>query len=1501
MSKDPSKVARIFEYLRAIKNLKEEIIRNVNDYEKIWWDKDFPNTEGFYFGGNGTNEEAWYEVHKQEISSPPKQPAEIKNWIDHFDHPEKQPTLRNSLVIGKDDEGNDLIEFFDENSNRVTHYKQWFEEWNEWANVASQKLKIQQIYMELFTLFQRFQREGEVIELVCGHGLLQWEIEEFQISRHILVTQLELIFDAKKGIFFLMPTSKGTKMETDMLLKIDFPNSTRLLQMENQVSDFEFTPLEIKNVKPFLQEIVHTISPDGLYKNEKQELVKGLKAPIISNSSGIFLRNVGVRLWQQELSKVVEKINEGFPIPETIKNLTTTDSEKTDSNYLDLSKGEWGLIGEELLFPLPANKEQQMIAQKLSSNSGVVIQGPPGTGKSHTIANLISHLLAHGKRVLVTSEKEHALKVLKDKIPEEIRSPCVSVLGGDSKSVKEIENSVRTIAENLDSKQPEILQKNIDRLTGDLKTTKRNIAKYDTRINVAAEVENESAKFGELELTPLEGTKWLNKNSRFSWLPDDISPETKMPLSNGELLKLFELIGILKKEDIHSLSLRRPISNTLPTKSDFSQKVDRISDLEEKMNKRKDALLGWNVKEDLSKLDLDKCINKTNVKIEELSKLKKQKWLNTIIVDCIKNREQITYWREFIKEVQDKLNMLHSLEKDLMEHSFVFPKDKNLLEVKEDLLVLKQKMETNSKVSWFYKNVSGRNIKYLFEELNIDNLSIRKIEDIMLIVNQIELMTEKEKLTIKWNRVLDEVEGPQVEENQKRIFLYLKEMCSLIEDSANWAFNCEVEFCDLLKVVGKPGNSRFSDERWLIELLNGLQALKIKKIWSATHKFFDNIYFYLSSGKDQSRSHPMWNNLFLALIQRDKINWDIWFEEIIRLESLEEDYKQLVSLKKTLSTIVPNWTLELMNDGGFGTALLPPENLERAWLWKQIEYWLKDIQSKPKVEELEIERKREHLKEKNIIKELVAESAWKEQINRITLSQKRSLMAWLKAVGRIGSGTGKYANIYRKDASREMLTAKGAIPVWIMPVQRVIENFELTDDLFDVIIVDESSQSSLFALTTLLRAKKAIIVGDDNQISPESVGTEISGIHELIERYLYDIPNRMQFDIRTSLYDTANRVFDSKIVLKEHYRCVPEIIQFSNDLMYGGMIDPLRMPLEKDMFDPPVKAIRVQDGYRVEGTSKVINEPEAEAIVTHIAECIENPKYKDKTFGVISLQGHDQSKVIENLLREKIGEEEMINRRLITGDAYAFQGDERDIIFLSMVIAPNVAFNSLAKKSDFQRYNVATSRARDQMILFHSVDLNHLKSKDIRFQLLQYCSNPFRVQNEIQNYAYDFDSDFERDVFSIISSRGYRVIPQVKIGTHGKRIDMVVEGMRTRLAIECDGDKWHGLDKWEEDIERQRVLERVGWTFWRIRGSVFYTNQSKSMESLWIKLDKMGIEPNSLTNDITEARNIKPFSSKEFLVGKSIDKNLAVKPKVQGPALVSKQPIKDAKVKSQNL
>lgn len=76
-------------------------------------------------------------------------------------------------------------------------------------------------------------------------------------------------------------------------------------------------------------------------------------------------------------------------------------------------------------------------------------------------------------------------------------------------------------------------------------------------------------------------------------------------------------------------------------------------------------------------------------------------------------------------------------------------------------------------------------------------------------------------------------------------------------------------------------------------------------------------------------------------------------------------------------------------------------------------------------------------------------------------------------------------------------------------------------------------------------------------------------------------------------------------------------------------------------------------------------------------------------------------------------------------------------------------------------------------------------------------------------------------------------------------IDLVVEGGQARLAVECDGDNWHGADRYEDDMQRQRQLERCGWQFFRVRESAFYANKDDALARLWRVLEERGIFPKS--------------------------------------------------------
>src|SRR5690606_10075732 len=112
-----------------------------------------------------------------------------------------------------------------------------------------------------------------------------------------------------------------------------------------------------------------------------------------------------------------------------------------------------------------------------------------------------------------------------------------------------------------------------------------------------------------------------------------------------------------------------------------------------------------------------------------------------------------------------------------------------------------------------------------------------------------------------------------------------------------------------------------------------------------------------------------------------------------------------------------------------------------------------------------------------------------------------------------------------------------------------------------------------------------------------------------------------------------------------------------------------------------------------------------------------------------------------------------------------------------------------------------------------------------------------------------FDSLFEQRVFLRIRERGYHVVPQFEV--NGRRIDLVVSGAQGRLAVECDGDYWHGPEQREADLDRERELKRAGWRFWRVRESEFYFDPDAALAPLWEELERRGIRPGEVVADGT--------------------------------------------------
>jgi len=230
------------------------------------------------------------------------------------------------------------------------------------------------------------------------------------------------------------------------------------------------------------------------------------------------------------------------------------------------------------------------------------------------------------------------------------------------------------------------------------------------------------------------------------------------------------------------------------------------------------------------------------------------------------------------------------------------------------------------------------------------------------------------------------------------------------------------------------------------------------------------------------------------------------------------------------------------------------------------------------------------------------------------------------------------------------------IPCWICTTNQICDYLP-AECLFDLVIIDEASQSDVTVLPTLMRGKQWLIVGDGKQVSPtESFVSEddIDGLRAALPPSPLEdalLPGRSFFDMAAQAFPRG------RVVLSEHFRCAPEIIEFSNRQFYDGRLVPLRLPTKLERFVPSLIDVKVPGGAK----SGKVNEKEAMKIVEMIMEIMDTTDLeRPRSIGVISLIGDKQSRLIRGRLLDACGPEKMARHDVLIGDPPTFQGAERD-------------------------------------------------------------------------------------------------------------------------------------------------------------------------------------------------------------------------------------------------
>lgn len=1428
---------RLLEFLAAVaREVQSKPVRDFRRHPFLLLPEEVPEHSRVRLGPRDGHT-AWLTVPRLQEPARPALPGELEGFVDFdsLDDLEGIPQLKEEFS-GEDFEEQRLL------------LDDWTEgEWFEWSVRTKPIRQARGMYQRVLELRLLAEREQATHEVAWGHCVLGAGVAG-GILAPLLITRVQIDLDEETGALSVIPEGVP-EMELDPLEGSNLPAMPSLATLratvasEDPIDPWDTDALDLMNRR--------IVAPLGLDARilESTDLPLHSDAPTVTRGWMLVARRRPAR-HQRFYDDLAEVLKERSFLPESLASVVALegDLDRTLREFGLSDTEDWAPIAERLLMPLPTNDEQERIARQLSRARGVTVQGPPGTGKSHTIVNLVCHLMAHGKRVLVTAQNEQALQVLRDKFPPELRDLTVSVLGASPEHMDSLRASVQEVLNIASQVDPDAEKGPIAQLGEELDRVREELRRVELKLIQALRDEDSEFPLTDGPQRAPEVARWLHSTGlTFGRIPDLIPPDTRCPLTPTEFSELVNIIRTIAAEDLAEHGRHRPRAHDWPLGVELRQQSERLISLQDTLADLEEGGLNLDNVSECDSAELQMAARQIERAADSLRRLQ-DGWTWKVCQEIRQTGASAAFWETIIDKVRGLVSNCQEIRRRQVGYDITLP-DGDHRQQSEHLKNLALRFREGKGVP----RVFNSDLRAFYAQCRIDGLEPRSVTEIELLESEVDFRQQARSLQSVLRQASDQVPiaipemGPQFLSAASHILHDL-------EGAQSWerATRPEIRilfdrfFTTRINLDDVEALSRAADA-----LNQGAAQREAEGIAASMHELNGR----LLNGSERSNASTKWTQLRNSLASRQWAAWQEVLDESERIESLGPKVAQWITLKDSLATAAPVWTHRLLESTAEAEVSGDPTELIDMWLWRQARTWLASLHSRADVEALMDKAQDLQIQAERLVIQLARKSTSVAVQQSLSDEKRRALTAWQQALQRVGKGTGKNAATYMQVARSQLPVAMGAIPAWIMPIHRVIDNFDpRISELFDVVIVDESSQCDLLSVGVLALGRKSVVVGDDKQTSPAAVGVDTRRIQELQNSYLHGIDQRHLLTADESLYGLAERVFPSVILLREHFRCLPEIIRFSNRY-YDDRILPLREPPDYDIGDPLI-AVHVEDGVRSGSSSNATNQVEAQRLVDAVIECHNDPRYENMTFGVVTLLGNQQPQLIERMLLEQLGFEAFQTRHLRVGNPATFQGDERNVIFIS-VVADDGSYAAV-RTPDKQRINVAASRAQDQLWVFYSVDPSSLNHQDQRRALIEYVLNAGKVTVPQANQLDLCESEFEKDVLRDIVQHGYEVIPQYPVG--GYRIDLVVESPRGRIAVECDGDKFHGIDQYDSDIRRQRVLERLGWTFWRIRASKYYLDPGAAMKGLWQRLEALDSAATWSAPQASVAENILPVA-----------------------------------------
>ena len=686
---------QVLAFLREFDQIRQPPIRHLSRYEFILRQRDIPQGAGVdanlaAFGGDegedlGGNlaDAVLLSVERQTFAKAPVPRDEWRPWIktDGSD-----PTIRPSVHRYRSDrpvqEAPNTTDAWTANPRRVAAFDTWVDTvWTPWAQDERHRRDVQQLYERLFQLYLQLRRDSELVELIWGYGLFSWQVAGDDVWHPLLIARVELSFDRAHAILRIHPTSAVPDIASEILSGAPSEKMEEFRRFEHEFRKAPIAPWDIAHARPLLQQALHSLDVNGRLAEEEATPQPTAIACIVPESVLLLRRRQSG--YHRDIEQWEEILRSGQTPAAPVAAIVSVPSDGAEESSVSHVESQtpavpiddsWQSLEKELLLPLPSNQEQREIARRLAQHTGVVVQGPPGTGKTHAVANLLCHLLAHGKTVLVTAQTDRALRVLRAKVPKSIRSLCVSVLARDVDAQEELRESVQTIVAES-ARGDGVHAATAARARDELRTVQTQLNELWGRIGAARRAERNEILIAGRAWTPSTIGDYLRLHAEEDgWLPDPLEPDTILPLTMQELGELFGLLGSHARVDLEEGLRDLPNPGSLPAADAFRAAHATRRNLRDQIAARPSHIQRWVGPEDIAPPILTETLQTLRADLERaLEDLQafQAGWLQTIRQQIGSDPARLHWWQQIVEEMDSRRQEIASRRRKIIDRKVI--------------------------------------------------------------------------------------------------------------------------------------------------------------------------------------------------------------------------------------------------------------------------------------------------------------------------------------------------------------------------------------------------------------------------------------------------------------------------------------------------------------------------------------------------------------------------------------------------------------------------------------------------------------------------------------------------------------------------------------------------------------------------------------------------------------------------------------------------------------